>query len=94
MVSWEESVEITPILRPCLEVIGSDEDSHCAIGCYMMVVKGRLIFLGDATVNVYPDSKTLADIAVQTAKVARRFGLEPKVAMLSFSNFGSSGTTF
>lgn len=78
------------VLRPCLEVIGSDEDSHCAIGCYMMVVKGRLIFLGDATVNVYPDGKTLADIAVQTAKVARRFGVEPKVAMLSFSNFGSS----
>tara|TARA_B100000242_G_scaffold89951_1_gene60722 strand:- start:2678 stop:5113 length:2436 start_codon:yes stop_codon:yes gene_type:complete len=78
------------VLRPCLEIIGSNEDSHCAIGCYMMVVKGRLIFLGDATVNVYPDSKTLADIAVQTAKVARRFGIEPKVAMLSFSNFGSS----
>jgi malate dehydrogenase (oxaloacetate-decarboxylating)(NADP+) len=78
------------VLRPCLEIIGTDEDSHCAIGCYMMVVKGRLIFLGDATVNVYPDSKTLADIAVQTAKVARRFGIEPKVAMLSFSNFGSS----
>ena len=78
------------VLRPCLEVIGSNEDNHCAIGCYMMVVKGRLIFLGDATVNVYPDSKTLADIAVQTAKVARRFGIEPKVAMLSFSNFGSS----
>ena len=78
------------VLRPCLEIIGSDEDSHCAIGCYMMVVKGRLIFLGDATVNVYPDSKALADIAVQTAKVARRFGVEPKVAMLSFSNFGSS----
>ena len=78
------------VLRPCLEVIGSNEDNHCAIGCYMMVVKGRLIFLGDATVNVYPDSKTLADIAVQTAKVARRFGIVPKVAMLSFSNFGSS----
>ena len=78
------------VLRPCLEVIGSNDDNHCAIGCYMMVVKGRLIFLGDATVNVYPDSKTLADIAVQTAKVARRFGIEPKVAMLSFSNFGSS----
>lgn len=78
------------VLRPCLEVIGSNEDNHCAIGCYMMVIKGRLIFLGDATVNVYPDSKTLADIAVQTAKVARRFGIEPKVAMLSFSNFGSS----
>ena len=56
----------------------------------MMVVKGRLIFLGDATVNVYPDSRTLAEIAIQTAKVAKRFGVEPKVAMLSFSNFGSS----
>ena len=78
------------VLRPCLEVIGSDEDSHCAVGCYMMVVKGRLIFLGDATVNVYPDEETLAEIAIQTAKVARRFGVEPKIAMLSFSNFGSS----
>ncbi len=78
------------VLKPCLEVIGNDEDSHCVIGCYMMVVKGRLIFLGDATVNVYPDSRTLAEIAVQTAKVARRFGVEPKVAMLSFSDFGSN----
>ena len=78
------------VLKPCLEVIGSDEDSHCVIGCYMMVVKGRLIFLGDATVNVYPDSRSLAEIAVQTAKVARRFGVEPKVAMLSFSDFGSN----
>ena len=40
--------------------------------------------------NVYPDSRTLAEIAVQTAKVARRFGVDPKVAMLSFSNFGST----
>ena len=40
--------------------------------------------------NVYPDSRTLAEIAVQTAKVARRFGIAPRVAMLSFSNFGSS----
>lgn len=78
------------VLRPCLEVIGREEDSHCAVGCYMMVVKGRLIFLGDATVNVYPDSRELAEIAIQTSKVARRFGVEPKVAMLSFSNFGSS----
>jgi len=78
------------VLRPCLEVIGSDNESHCAIGCYMMVIKGRLIFLGDATVNVYPDAQTLADIAIQTAKVAKRFGVEPRIAMLSFSNFGSS----
>jgi len=78
------------VLRPCLEVIGADEGSHCIIGCYMMLVKGRIIFLADATVNVYPDARELAEIAVQTAKVARRFGVEPKVAMLSFSDFGSS----
>ena len=78
------------VLRPTLEVIGPDEKAHCVVGCYMMNVKGRTIFLADATVNVYPDSRTLAEIAVQTAKVARRFGIAPKVAMLSFSNFGSS----
>ena len=55
-----------------------------------MNIKGRTIFLADATVNVYPDSRTLAEIAVQTARVARRFGLNPRVAMLSFSNFGST----
>lgn len=56
----------------------------------MMNIKGRTIFLADATVNVYPDSRTLAEIAVQTAKVARRFGVIPRVGMLSFSNFGST----
>ena len=78
------------VLRPTLEVIGGDEKAHCVVGCYMMNIKGRTIFLADATVNVKPDSRTLAEIAVQTAKVARRFGVEPRVAMLSFSNFGSS----
>ena len=78
------------VLRPTLEVIGGDEKAHCVVGCYMMNIKGRTIFLADATVNVQPDSRTLAEIAVQTAKVARRFGVEPRVAMLSFSNFGSS----
>ena len=56
----------------------------------MMTVNGKLMFLADATVNIYPDARTLAEIAVQTSKVAKKFGLTPKVAMLSFSNFGSS----
>lgn len=77
-------------LRPCLEVIGTDPEAHRVVGMYMMAVKGKLLFIGDATVNVYPDARTLAEIAVQTAKVARRFGIKPKVALLSFSNFGSS----
>ena len=78
------------VLRPTLELIGKADDAHCVIGCYMMNIKGRTIFLADATVNVYPDSRTLAEIAVQTAKVARRFGVVPRVGMLSFSNFGST----
>ena len=78
------------VLRPTIEVIGSDSSAHCVIGCYMVNVKGRTIFIADATVNVYPDSPTLAEIAIQTSKIARRFGIDPKVAMLSFSNFGST----
>ena len=79
------------IVRPCLHTIGPDPDSHRIVGTYMMTVNGQLMFIGDATINIYPDARTLAEIAVQTAKVARRFGVKPKVAMLSFSNFGTSG---
>jgi malate dehydrogenase (oxaloacetate-decarboxylating)(NADP+) len=78
-------------LRPCLETIGTDENAHRVIGTYMMTIKGKLMFIGDATINIYPDKRTLAEIAIQTARVAKRFGVEPRVALLSFSNFGSSG---
>ena len=77
-------------LKPCLATIGMAEDAHRVVGTYMMTIKGQLMFIGDATINIYPDVRTLAEIAVQTAKVARRFGIEPRVALLSFSNFGSS----
>lgn len=78
------------VLRPCIETIGVDPDAHCLIGSYLMTVKGRVMFIGDATVNRYPDERQLAEIAIQTSVVARRFGIEPIVAMLSFSNFGSA----
>ena len=78
-------------LRPCLSTIGMSSEAHRVVGTYMMTIKGRLMFIGDATINIYPDARTLAEIAVQTARVARRFGVDPKVALLSFSNFGSSG---
>ncbi|MBM47024.1 MAG: NADP-dependent malic enzyme [Euryarchaeota archaeon] len=80
----------TDIVRPCLQIIGPDPDSHRIVGMYMMTVNGQLLFIGDATINIYPDARTLAEIAIQTSKVARRFGEKPKVAMLSFSNFGTS----
>jgi len=78
------------IVKPCLQVIGPDPNSHRIVGMYMMTVNGQLMFIGDATINIYPDARTLAEIAIQTAKVAKRFGVKPKVAMLSFSNFGTS----
>ena len=78
------------IVRPCLQVIGPKPDSHRIVGMYMMTVNNKLMFIGDATINIYPDARTLAEIAIQSAKVARRFGVTPKVAMLSFSNFGTS----
>tara|TARA_B100000959_G_scaffold286251_1_gene364094 strand:+ start:972 stop:3254 length:2283 start_codon:yes stop_codon:yes gene_type:complete len=78
------------IVKPCLQVIGPKPDSHRIVGMYMMTVNNKLMFIGDATINIYPDARTLAEIAIQSAKVARRFGVTPKVAMLSFSNFGTS----
>ncbi len=78
------------IVKPCLQVIGPNPDSHRIVGMYMMTVNGQLMFIGDATINIYPDARTLAEIAIQTAKVAKRFGVKPKIAMLSFSNFGTS----
>ena len=79
------------IVKPCLKIIGTSEDAHRVVGSYMMTVGGQVMFIADATINIHPDAHTLAEIAVRTARVARRFGLKPKVAMLSFSNFGSSG---
>lgn len=78
------------VLKPAIQNLGTHPEAHCIVGCYVVSVAGRLIILADATVNIYPDQRTLAEIAVQTARVARRFGLEPRVAMLSFSNFGSN----
>ncbi len=78
------------ILRPCLEVCGVAPKAHCVIGCYMLLTKGRVMFISDATVNIYPDARTLAEIAIQTSRVARHFLVKPRVAMLSYSNFGST----
>jgi len=78
------------ILRPCLQTLGTEDGVERLVGSYMVTVKGQVYFIGDATINIYPDAATLAEIAIQTAKIARRLGVEPSVAMLSFSNFGSA----
>ncbi|QIB75200.1 NADP-dependent malic enzyme [Halogeometricum borinquense] len=76
-------------LRPPLQVIGTAPDADYAAGVYMLTFKNRVIFCADATVNLAPDSDVLAEITKHTAELARRFNIEPRAAMLSYSNFGS-----
>ncbi|PSQ50606.1 NADP-dependent malic enzyme, partial [Halobacteriales archaeon SW_6_65_15] len=76
-------------LRPPLQVVGTAEDADYAAGVYMLTFKNRVIFCADATVNQAPDEDVLAEITKHTAELARRFNVEPRAAMLSYSNFGS-----
>ena len=76
-------------LRPPLQVIGSADDTDTIAGVYMLTFKNRVIFCADTTVNQDPDAETLAEVTRHTAELARRFNVEPRAAMLSYSNFGS-----
>jgi malate dehydrogenase (oxaloacetate-decarboxylating)(NADP+) len=76
-------------LRPPLEIIGTAPDANYAAGVYMLTFKNRVIFAADTTVNLDPDSGVLAEITRHTGDLARRFNVEPRAAMLSYSNFGS-----
>lgn len=77
-------------IRPALQVIGTREGRSLAAGLYMMVFKDRMLFLSDATVNYDPTAEQLAEIAVGCAEMATFFGVTPRLAFLSFSDFGSS----
>ncbi|MCO8265369.1 NADP-dependent malic enzyme [Haloferax sp. AB510] len=76
-------------LRPPLQIIGTAEDANYAAGVYMMTFKNRVVFCADTTVNLDPDEKILAEITKHTAELARQFNVEPRAALLSYSNFGS-----
>ena len=77
-------------IRPALQIVRMRDDVRRVAGVYLMVFPNEIKFFADATVNIDPSAEDLADIAIQTAQVARRFNVEPRVAMLSFSNFGSA----
>jgi malate dehydrogenase (oxaloacetate-decarboxylating)(NADP+) len=77
-------------IRPALQVIRIKSDVKKVAGVYMMIFKDDVKFFADTTVNIEPTAEDLAEIAIGTAEVARRFNIEPRVAMLSFSNFGST----
>ncbi|MDR3683705.1 MAG: NADP-dependent malic enzyme [Geothrix sp.] len=77
-------------IRPCLEVIGTRKGVKRVSGVYTMVLKNRVLFFADTTMNIEPNHEDLAEIALLTADLVQNtFNIEPKVAMLSFSDFGS-----
>jgi malate dehydrogenase (oxaloacetate-decarboxylating)(NADP+) len=77
-------------IRPALQILGIRPDVRRATGMYMMLLKNTVKFFADATVNIDPDAETLADTAIQVADAARAFEVVPRIAMISFSNFGSA----
>ena len=84
-----EEVDYPHSIRPALEVIGVEPGRKHVSGIYMMIFRQQTFFFADTTVNIDPDAETLAEIATATAKFVTRLGIEPRVALLSFSNFGS-----
>ncbi len=77
-------------IRPALEIIPLNEGVSRVSGLYAMIQKDKVYMFADTTVNINPNAEELADIALCAANVARAFKIEPKIAMLSFSNFGSA----
>jgi malate dehydrogenase (oxaloacetate-decarboxylating)(NADP+) len=76
-------------VRPPLEIFGLSAGAKVAVGMYMIVMKNSVKFFGDTVFNIFPDAETLADITVQMADAVQGFGVTPRVAMISYSNFGS-----
>src|SRR5205814_1401590 len=77
-------------VRPALQIIKTKPGVKNVSGAYLLMFKNQMLVLADTTVNIDPSAEELAEIAVQTAETARRFNLDPRVAMVSFSNFGST----
>ena len=78
-------------IRPALQIIGTREGLKKVSGCYLMITRsGKLYLLADPSVNIDPTADDLVEIALCAAQTARRFDLTPRVAMLSFSTFGST----
>ncbi|HLC01810.1 MAG TPA: NADP-dependent malic enzyme [Anaerolineales bacterium] len=78
------------VIRPALQIFHTREGTRRAAGLYLIIIEDRVYIFTDATVNIDPSSEDLAEIAILAADFAKQLELEPRVAMLSFSNFGST----
>ena len=81
-------------IRPALQVVGTAQGVRRVAGMYIMIVRDKVYVFSDATVNIDPSAEDLAEIACLVADKARRLDIEPRIAMLSFSNFGSTRHPF
>jgi malate dehydrogenase (oxaloacetate-decarboxylating)(NADP+) len=77
-------------IRPALQIIKPRPGIRTIAGVYMMIFKNQTYFIADPTINIDPSAEELAEIALLSAQTARHYDIEPRVAMLSFSNFGST----
>lgn len=82
--------EYPDVIRPALQIFGTRTGTERVTGAYLVIVEERVFIFTDATVNVELDENTLAEAAILAADFASTLEIEPRVAMLSFSNFGSS----
>jgi malate dehydrogenase (oxaloacetate-decarboxylating)(NADP+) len=79
-------------IRPAIQIIGTEEGVKKIAGMYLLLTKRGPLFLADTTVNFNPTAEELADITLMVAKEVRNFNLVPRIAMLSYSNFGTSNS--
>lgn len=77
-------------IRPALQIIGTQDDVKKVAGMYIMITKRGPLFFADTTININPTAQDLAEITVLTAWAVQQFNFKPRVALLSFSNFGST----
>jgi phosphotransacetylase len=77
-------------IRPALQIVGTAPGVRRVSGLYVLVFKDRTFFFADTTVNIDPTAEDLAEIALLTADAVRRFDIDPRIAMISFSNFRSN----
>ncbi|PST84645.1 NADP-dependent malic enzyme [Pedobacter yulinensis] len=77
-------------IKPALQIIGTEEGVNRVAGMYMMMTKKGPVFFGDTTVNVNPTAEELVDITLMLDESVKKFNIKPRIALLSYSNFGSN----
>jgi malate dehydrogenase (oxaloacetate-decarboxylating)(NADP+) len=79
-------------IKPALRIIGTEAGVDKVAGMYIMITKDGPMFFADTTINIDPTAEDIVEITLLTAKAVRQFNIKPRIALLSYSNFGSSNT--